>query len=158
MLEGKRQYVRADRIKEYMENMERQLEDLTPYQSKNKEFFLDIKNTMEIKAVKFSLACAIQDLCRISLHITSGLNLWKVRNSLSEAILALGDAEIIPKEFAQEIKWMPSFRNRLIHDYLPNEFDAERLFTNLQNLDVFRRFCKYIQQWLEEDRNVCNSG
>lgn len=147
----KRRYVRIDRIKEYMDNIERQLEDLAPYRTKDKEFFLDRKNTVEIKAIKFSLACAIQDICRISSHITSALNLWRVRDSAAEAILALGDAGIIPKEFAQGIKWMPVLRNRLIHDYLPNEFDAERLFKTLQDLDLFKGFCRYIQQWLKED-------
>jgi len=36
---------------------------------------------------------------------------------------------------------MPAFRNRIIHDYLPNEFDAARLFECLQNLDDFNIFC-----------------
>jgi len=154
MDENKKQYIRIERIKEYMDNIEKQLEDLKLYQSKDKEFFLNNKNIMEIKAVKFSLACAIQDICRISSHITTALSLWRVRDSLTEAILALGDTDIIPKEFAQEIKWLPGFRNRIIHDYLPNEFDAERLFNILQKLDIFRRFCKYIQQWLEKDKCI----
>lgn len=149
MDEDKR-YVREDRIKEYMENIQRQLDDLKPYQCKDKEFFLDRKNIMEIKAVKFSLACAIQDISRIASHISSALNLWKVKDSLSEAILSLGDANIFSKEFADEIKWLPAFRNRIIHDYLPNEFDAEKLFNILQNLDIFRKCCKYIQQWLDK--------
>lgn len=151
MDEDKR-YVKEERIKEYMENIQRQLDDLKSYQSKDKGFFLDRKNIMEIKAIKFSLACAIQDISRISVHISSALNLWKVKESLSEAILSLGDANIVPKEFADEIKWLPAFRNRIIHDYLPNEFDAEKLFNTLQNLNIFRRFCKYIQQWLEKDK------
>lgn len=45
---------------------------------------------------------------------------------------------------------MPSFRNRLIHDYLLNEFDAEKLYSNLQRLDDFRKFARYIVRWLEE--------
>ncbi len=151
MDENKKQYIRKDRIEEYMKNIERQLDDLVPYQSNDKEFFLDKNNTKEIKVIKFSLACAIQDICRISSHITSALNLWKVRDSLSEAIIALGDANIISKKFADEIKWLPAFRNRIIHDYLPNEFDAERLYNTLQNLDIFRKFCKYIQEWIEKD-------
>jgi uncharacterized protein YutE (UPF0331/DUF86 family) len=146
--EDNKKYVRIDRIKEYMENIQRQLDDLRPYQSKDKKFFLNRKNIMEIKAIKFSLACAIQDISRISSHISSALNLWKVKESIAEAILALGDANIIPQEFADEIKWLPAFRNRIIHDYLPNEFDAEKLFNILQNLNIFRKFCKYIQGWL----------
>jgi uncharacterized protein YutE (UPF0331/DUF86 family) len=44
---------------------------------------------------------------------------------------------------------MPAFRNRIIHDYLPNEFDAQKLFENIQRLDDFRKFAKYILEWLE---------
>jgi len=46
---------------------------------------------------------------------------------------------------------MPAFRNRIIHDYLPNEFDAEKLFENLQNLDDFRRFSKYIIDYISKN-------
>jgi len=68
---------------------------------------------------------------------------------MEESILALGQAGIIPREFADKIKGMPSFRNRLIHDYLPNKFDAEKLYNNLQQLDDFRKFSQYIIEWLE---------
>jgi uncharacterized protein YutE (UPF0331/DUF86 family) len=39
-----------------------------------------------------------------------------VRESESEAILALSEAGILPKEFGEKIKGMPAFRNRIIHD------------------------------------------
>ena len=100
------------------------------------------RKTIQTKAIKYSLACAIQDVSRVCAHIASALSLWKVRESESEAILALSDAGILPKEFAEKIKGMPAFRNRIIHDYLPNEFDAIRLFETLQNLDDFRTFSK----------------
>lgn len=74
-----------------------------------------------------------------------------MRESESEAILALGDAGINSKEFAKKIKGMPSFRNRIIHDYLPNEFDAEKIYGTLQNLDDFKKFCKCIQEWIEKE-------
>ena len=45
---------------------------------------------------------------------------------------------------------MPAFRNRLIHDYLPDQFDAERLFDRLQHLDDFREFSKCVIGWMEK--------
>jgi uncharacterized protein YutE (UPF0331/DUF86 family) len=101
--------------------------------------------------VKYSLACAIQDVTRICVHIASALSLWKVRESEAEAILALSEAEIIPKKFAENIKGMPAFRNRIINDYLPNEFDAVRLYGSIQRLDDFRKFSKYILAWISKD-------
>jgi uncharacterized protein YutE (UPF0331/DUF86 family) len=143
--------VRKERILEYLDNMMRQVEDIKSVPVTSKEFFLEKDKTISIKAIKYSLACAIQDVSRVCAHIASALSLWKVRESESEAILALSDAGILPKEFADKIKGMPAFRNRIIHDYLPNEFDALKLFETLQNLDDFKAFSKYILSWLEKD-------
>jgi len=144
--------VRKDRIMEYLDNIKRQIEDIKSIPVTNKDFFLEGGNSIQIKAIKYSLACAIQDVTRICVHIASALSLWRVRESETEAILALSEAKIIPKEFVEKIKGMPSFRNRIIHDYLPNEFDAVKLFESLQNLDDFKKFSKYILEWISEER------
>jgi uncharacterized protein YutE (UPF0331/DUF86 family) len=143
-----KELVRKDRVIEYLNHIDKQIEDIKSIPVSSKDFFLDKKNSIQIKAIKYSLACAIQDITRICVHIASALSLWKVRESEAEAILALSDEKIIPKEFAEKIKGMPGFRNRIIHDYLPNEFDAEKLFENLQNLNDFKKFSKYILEWI----------
>jgi uncharacterized protein YutE (UPF0331/DUF86 family) len=147
-----KELIRKDRIIEFLDNIERQVEDIKSIPVSNKDFFLDKKNSIQIKAIKYSLACAIQDLTRICVHLASALSLWKVRESEAEAILSLAEAEIIPKEFADKIKGIPAFRNRIVHDYLPNEFDAVKLFESLQNLDDFREFSKYILEWISESK------
>lgn len=144
----KKEIVRKDRIIEYLDNIERQITDIQSIPVSSKDYFLDRKNSVQIKAIKYSLACAIEDVTRISVHMASALSLWRARESEAEAILALSEAAIIPKEFAEKIKGMPAFRNRIIHDYLPHEFDAEKLFENLQTLDDFRKFSKYITEWM----------
>lgn len=90
-------------------------------------------------------------MTRICAHLTSGLSPWKVRESEAEAILSLAEAEIIPKEFADKIQAMPAFRNRIIHDYLPNESDVMRLYESLENLDDFKKFSKYILEWISRE-------
>jgi uncharacterized protein YutE (UPF0331/DUF86 family) len=147
----RKELVRKDRIIEYLDNITRQIEDIKSIPVSSKDFFLDKKNTIQIKAIKYSLACAIQDVTRICIHVTSALSLWKVRESESEAILALSEAGIIPKEFVEKIKGMPAFRNRIIHDYLPNEFDAVRLYESIQRLDDFKKFSKCILAWISKD-------
>ena len=144
-----KELVRKERILEYLDNIKKQIEDIKSISVPSKDFFLAKTNTVQTKAIKYSLACAIQDVTRICVHIVSALSLWKARESESEAILALSDAGILPKEFVEKIKGMPAFRDRIIHDYLPNEFDAIRLFESLQGLDDFRKFSKYILDWLE---------
>jgi len=148
-----RDFVRKDRIIEYLDNIERQIEDIKSISVSSKDFFLDKKNSIQIKAIKYSLACAIQDVTRICIHIASALSLWRVKESEAEAILSLSDRGILPKTFAEKIKGMPAFRNRIIHDYLPNEFDAAKLFDNLQGLDDFKEFSKYIVEWLSKENN-----
>jgi uncharacterized protein YutE (UPF0331/DUF86 family) len=145
-----KELIRKNRIIEYLDNIEKQIDDIRSIPVSSKDFFLDKKNSIQIKAIKYSLACAIQDITRISVHLASAFSLWKVRESEAEAILALPEAKIIPKEFAEKIKAMPAFRNRIIHDYLPNEFDAVRLFESLQSLDDFKKFSKYILEWISD--------
>ncbi len=145
-----KELIRKERIIEYLDNIERQLKDIKSIPIPNKDFFLNRENSIQIKAVKYSLACAIQDVTRISAHIASTLSLWKVRESEAEAIMALAEEEIIPKEFAEKIKGMPSFRNRIIHDYLPNEFDAEKLYESIQNLEDFKKFSNFVLDWISK--------
>ncbi len=145
-----KELIRKERIIEYLDNIERQLKDIKSIPIPNRDFFLNRENSIQIKAVKYSLACAIQDVTRIAAHIASTLSLWKVRESEAEAILALAEEGIIPKEFAEKIKGMPSFRNRIIHDYLPNEFDAEKLYESLQNLDDFKEFSRFVLDWISK--------
>lgn len=143
--------IRKDRILEYLDNMLRQVEDIRSIPVSSHEFFLRKENTIPVKAIKFSLDCAIQDVTRVCAHIASALSLWKVRESESEAILALAEAGILPKEFAEKIKKMPAFRTRIVHDYLPNEFDARRLFESLQELGDFEAFSRFILTWLKKE-------
>ena len=142
--------IRKERIIEYLDNIERQLKDIRSIPIPGKDFFLNRENSIQIKAIKYSLACAIQDITLISAHIASTLSLWKLRESEAEAILALAEEGIIPKEFAEKIKGMPSFRNRIIHDYLPNEFDAEKLYESLQDLDDFKEFSRFVLDWISK--------
>jgi hypothetical protein len=41
-------------------------------------------------------------------------------------------------------------KEKEIHDYLPNEFDAAKLFENLRSLDDFKEFSKYIVEWISK--------
>lgn len=98
----RKELVRKDRIIEYLDNIEKQIEDIKSIPVSGKDFSLDKKNSIQMKAIKYSLACAIQDVTRISVHLASALSLWKVRESEAEAIVALSEVEIIPKEFVEK--------------------------------------------------------
>lgn len=65
--------------------------------------------------------------------------------------MGLGEAGILPKDLVERIKGMPAFRNRIIQDYLPNEFDAMRLLDAIQHLEDFQNFSRHILAWLHKD-------
>ena len=65
--------IRKERIIEYLDNIERQLKDIRSIPIPGKDFFLNRGNYIQIKAIKYSLACAIQDVTHISAHIASTL-------------------------------------------------------------------------------------
>lgn len=145
-------HLRRDRITEYLKDLDHQLSDLERLPAPSADYLADEVNFERTKAIKLTLACAIQDVARISLHIATALGLGSVRSSESETIKALSGANVITEELADKIKGIPAFRNRLIHDYLPSEFDALRLYENLRKLGEFHDFAAQIIKWL--DNNV----
>jgi uncharacterized protein YutE (UPF0331/DUF86 family) len=153
-MDGEKRILRSERIYEYLDNIRRQILDLERMPVADSQFFLDLKNFERTKAIKYSLACAIEDLVRVSLHLIVSMGLGKATVSGAEAITILGNNGIIPKEFAEKIKRLPGFRNRIIHDYLPNEFDAEKIYEGLQNLEDFKSFSRYISHFLESEKKA----
>ena len=67
----------------------------------------------------------------------------------SETITTLGDMKILPKEFVSKIIGMANFRNILIHAYL--KIDREIVYENLQHIPDFRKFQKYILEFLKKE-------
>jgi hypothetical protein len=49
-----KELVRKERITEYLDNIERQIEDIRSISVPSKTFFLEKKNTIRIKAIKLS--------------------------------------------------------------------------------------------------------
>ncbi len=142
-------HIRHERIIEYLHDLDRQLSDIEQLPIPNANFLTNKANFERTKAIKLSLACAIQDVTRVSLHIATALGLGSVRSSESETIKTLSDAGVISANLTNKIVGMPAFRNRLIHDYLPNKFDAQRLYENLNHLNDFREFAAEILGWME---------
>ena len=60
----------------------------------------------------------------------------------------MGEAKVIPFEFAQKIKGMAGYRNRLVHLYW--EVTPEEIYEKLQEIEDFEKFCEYILKYLKE--------
>lgn len=65
-----------------------------------------------------------------------------------QAIERLGENEIIPSKFAENLAPIAGFRNLLVHQYL--EIDQEEVYRYLQNLDQLHQFMNYIRDWLSD--------
>jgi hypothetical protein len=52
--------IKRDRLIEYLNNIEREIQDIKSIPVANKEFFLDKKNSIQIKAIKYILNVIIK--------------------------------------------------------------------------------------------------
>lgn len=136
------------KISKYLDDIERQLEDLAMMPVPDAAFFTRRKNFERTKAIKYTVLVAIEDIIHISAHLVAALGLGKPKDA-SDSILLLGRNGIVPEAFAQRIVGMVNFRNKLAHEYLPDEFEADRLYESLYELDDFRTFSKYVVQYLK---------
>lgn len=140
-----------ERLNEYLNDIAEQLRDLERMPVPSAEYLLDEKNFERRKAIERSLELAIQDVIHISAHVCAGLGLERIRDDAADAILALGRHSIVPPDFAERIRAMAGLRNRLTHEYLPSEFDVRKLYENLNLLDDFRKFSRYVVDFLEKE-------
>jgi uncharacterized protein YutE (UPF0331/DUF86 family) len=145
------------KVNTYLDDIERQLEDLAMMPVPDAAFFTQRKNFERTKAIKYTLLVVIEDVIHISTHLIAALGLGKPKVA-SDSIILLGKNDIIPDAFARKIVGMVNFRNKLAHEYLPNEFEADRLYASLDELDDFRRFSKYIVRYLNRGINVTLRG
>jgi uncharacterized protein YutE (UPF0331/DUF86 family) len=102
-------------------------------------------------AVEHGLQISIQ----IILDVGNQLLAQRGENNLddyTDVIIRLGNAGILPKQFAQRIKQMAGFRNILVHEY--TEIDLKEVYRVLQeNLSDFETFGKYVEAYLAADRS-----
>jgi uncharacterized protein YutE (UPF0331/DUF86 family) len=92
--------------------------------------------------MEISLACMI-DICEM---IISSERL-KRPETYREAILILGQHNILPMAFAEKLAPAAGFRNILVHLYM--NIDLEKLYSHLQNdIDDLELFAEYIARYL----------
>ena len=100
--------------------------------------------------IERNLQVAAQSVIDIANRIISLDALEKPRDYY-EAILILGQAGILPSDFAQKLAPMAGFRNILVHDYL--EIDWNEVYSNLQHLDDLETFMRHVKNWMREQES-----
>jgi uncharacterized protein YutE (UPF0331/DUF86 family) len=94
------------------------------------------------------LQLSIQALMDVGNHILAAIGENQIEDYV-DIIDKLGEKNIIPNEFAQQIRGMAGLRNILVHEYAM--VDLTKIYDIVQNrLDDFRNFIKYTNQFLEK--------
>ncbi|OIO50411.1 hypothetical protein COZ78_01160 [bacterium (Candidatus Gribaldobacteria) CG_4_8_14_3_um_filter_42_11] len=93
------------------------------------------------------LRIAIEGVLTIGTHILSRMPANGQQKNYTQIILSLADYGILPRDFAQKIKGMAGYRNRLARLYW--NVSKEEVLNTLQNeLSDFQKFVGYIEDFL----------
>lgn len=72
-------------------------------------------------------------------------------DTYKDVVLTLGEAKVVPKDFAKENANMADFRNLIVHAY--GSLDMKQVYQNLQKApDVFRKFAECYVEFLEKNK------
>jgi len=134
-----------DILKKHLEEMYENLAILDELKSMPLSQFKSDKKT--IKVSERCLQLSIQGLLDICHYSIANENLTRPADN-REAILILGANGIIPKDFAEKIAPMAGLRNLLVHEY--TKIDPARIHAQLQNLEDFREFSRYILKYIDK--------
>ena len=138
-------------MKEEFRGIERRLDrlfeclaKLEPLQSKNLADFEGDPYLRDI--VERNIEVAAQACIDIANRIISLDDLAKPQDYYG-TIIGLGEAGVLPIDFAQRFASVAGLRNVLVHEYA--DIDWKQLHRHLQKLDDFREFARHIQRWLK---------
>jgi uncharacterized protein YutE (UPF0331/DUF86 family) len=139
-------------MKEEFSGIERRLErlcecltKLEPLRLKSREEFEQDTYLRDI--VERNLEIAAQCCIDIANRIISLEQLPKPTDYYG-ALLQLGEAGILPLDFAKKIAPLAGFRNILIHEYLGINWDE--VYRNLQGLEDLYLFSDHIKKWTKQ--------
>jgi uncharacterized protein YutE (UPF0331/DUF86 family) len=120
------------------------LKKLEPFKVKKKDEILQDPYMQDI--IERNLEVSAQAVIDIANRIISIENLVKPQDYY-EAILRLGEAKIIPLEFARHLAPIAGFRNILVYDYV--NIDWNEVHSNLHQIRDLDEFSNYVKNWMK---------
>lgn len=132
-------------IERRLEKLSVCLKKLEPFKAKKKEEILQDPYLQDI--IERNLEVAAQAVIDIANRIISIEGLEKPRDYF-EAILRLGESDILPLDFAKKLAPLAGFRNILVHDYMDINWDE--VYKNLHQLNDISRFMNNVKDWMNE--------
>ncbi|MBI4067336.1 DUF86 domain-containing protein [Candidatus Gottesmanbacteria bacterium] len=132
------------------QKFERLKEQINRLQEISKEIksAADLKKDFQKQAVVERLfQIALEALLDIGRMIISIENLPRPQEN-DEIFQILAEAKIINQEYAKRAFGMGRFRNILVHGYMI--IKPQRVFENLQKLDLFIEFTEFVAKYIEK--------
>ena len=127
-----------------MEKLNVCLKKLEPFKAKKKGEIIRDPYMQDI--IERNLEVAAQAAIDIANRIISIEGLEKPRDYY-EAIIRLGEADVLPMNFAEKLAPIAGFRNILVHDYMDINWDE--VYTNLHQLYDLEQFADYVRHWMK---------
>ena len=135
-----------EKIIERMEDVKNSVLELEKFQKMSLDDFLSNKDYYSLSS--YHLRIAIEAILTIGTHILSRLPSNGKKKDYTEVILSLADYGVLPKEFAEIIKGMAGYRNRLVHLYW--KVSPEEILSIIKkDLKDFDGFIDYIDKFIK---------
>lgn len=136
-----------ERVVDRLVDIEKARTRLKKFQEMTLDDFLSQEDNFSLAS--YWLRIGLEAVLTIGTHILSRLPSNGKQKDYTEVILSLGDYDVIPKEFANKIKGMAGYRNRLVHLYW--EVKPDEIFKIIkEELRDFDEFIDHIKNFMEK--------
>jgi uncharacterized protein YutE (UPF0331/DUF86 family) len=138
-----------EKIIERIGDIKSALSELEKYRKMDLKEFLADKNNYPLAS--YWLRIALEAMLVIGTHILSRLPFNGRKKDYTQVILSLGDYDVLPKDFAQKIKGLASYRNRLVHLYW--KIGEEELLSVIkERFEDIEKFIDYIEKFIKKSK------
>lgn len=142
-----RQSVDREKIAERLTDIEMMLEKMEKYERMTLKEFLSKDDNFSLAS--YWIRIGIEAVLTIGTHILSRIPSNGKKKDYTQVILSLGEHKIIPESFAQQIKGMAGYRNRLVHLYW--KIEPEEILKIIQEeMSDFKEFLVYIKEFIQD--------
>ncbi len=135
-----------DLLLKYLKELKSNLQKLKKINVKDAE---ELNNNIEKQwSVLHGLQIIIRNMLDIGNGILSYLGVTDI-DTYKEIVIKLGENNVIPNDFAENIKDITGFRNILVHGY--TSVDMDKVYSILKNrLEDIDKFIKYISEYSDK--------
>lgn len=139
--------IEKEKVSERIGDIKRALAKLESYKNLSSKDLQEDEDAFAL--VAYWLRIALEGVLTIGTHVLSRLPSNGKKKDYTRVLVSLGDYGIIPQEFANKIRGMAGYRNRLVHLYW--EVTPEELAHTLrEDIEDFEEFIRHIGKFLQK--------